>query len=89
MKPQYGYCQLCGGPIVQGQFWTLTGNMSRVHENVDHCIQKLNIGRGYVVSPDTGRRNHIANLPRDDQRLYAKFPAQSRERDERMAREGR
>lgn len=40
-EPKHSYCCLCHGPIHEGQFWTLTAAMVRVHDSADICMENL------------------------------------------------
>lgn len=79
--PKYGYCSICGGGIHDGMFWILTGNMHRVHENSDHCIQRLHTSKGYIIASN-GRRVRIPSSAQF-QGYKKKQAAQSKERDRR------
>ena len=41
MNPGNGKCALCRGRIRKGQYWTLTGQLNRVHADPDNCIAVL------------------------------------------------
>ena len=76
-KPKYGYCQLCQGPIKEGQHWTLTAMMFRTHNEPDDCIWHLHIQRGQAIATGSGKpckvskadcatlESNLANLDRD------------------------
>lgn len=53
--PKYGYCACCGEGIVEGEFWTFTKHLYRVHHEVDICVVNNLKKRGYYLSKD-GRR---------------------------------
>lgn len=77
-RPNHGYCEVCQGPINYPQMWTLTGNMSRIHENQDHCIRSLHLRHGMVVNTETGKRIRI---PKKEQSNFEKLEKQSYDRD--------
>ena len=65
-KPKYGYCQLCQGPIKEGQHWTLTALLYRTHNEPDDCIWHLHTRQNRNISCETGRSSKISNFWRDE-----------------------